>query len=130
MRRTLIALGVFAAVAGCATLDTSKLPQMGVDFAFGQKHKCQGVSPEIQLSNVPSGVATYEVTMTDLDVPSFHHWTQTITATGPVIREGAGTGYFGPCPPSGTHRYQIAVIARDGQKQPLAYGEKTVVAGR
>jgi hypothetical protein len=42
MRRTLIALGVFAAVAGCATLDTSKLPKMGVDFAFGQKHKCQG----------------------------------------------------------------------------------------
>jgi hypothetical protein len=118
------------AAAGCATVDTSKLPKMGVDLAFDQKHKCQGVSPEIRLANVPTGITSYEVRMTDLDVPSFHHWAQTIPAAGPVVREGAGSGYFGPCPPSGTHRYQVEVIARDGQKQPVAYGEKTVTAGR
>ncbi len=130
MKRTLLAVAVVAAVTGCATVDTSKLPRMGVDFAFDQKHKCQGVSPEIRLSNAPAGVASYEVKMTDLDVPSFHHWSQTLAATGPVIREGAGVGYFGPCPPSGTHRYEITVLARDSQKQAVAYGEKTVVAGR
>jgi phosphatidylethanolamine-binding protein (PEBP) family uncharacterized protein len=121
---------VFWAATGCATVDTSKLPRMGVDFAFDQKHKCQGVSPEIRLTNVPGGVASFEVRMVDLDVPSFHHWSQIIPATGAVIREGAGSGYYGPCPPSGTHRYQIAVTALDSQKKPIAYGEKTVVAGR
>ena len=130
MKTTLLALVVATAVAGCATVDTTKLPRMGVDFAFQQKHKCQGASPEIRLSNVPGGVANYEVKMTDLDAPSFHHWSQTLAAVGPVIREGAGVGYFGPCPPSGTHRYEITILARDGQKQAVAYGEKTVVAGK
>ena len=130
MKRALFAVVVVAAVTGCATVDTSKLPRMGLDFAFEQKHKCQGVSPEIRLSNVPAGVASYEVRMTDLDVPSFNHWNQTLAAAGPVIREGAGVGYFGPCPPAGTHRYEITILARDGQKQAVAYGEKTVVAGK
>ena len=130
MNRTVFAVAVFLSVTGCATVDTSKLPRMGVDFAFDQQHMCQGVSPEIRLSNVPAGIASYEVKMTDLDVPSFNHWHQTLTAAGPVIREGAGAGYFGPCPPSGTHRYEMTVLARDGQKQAVAYGTKTVVAGR
>jgi phosphatidylethanolamine-binding protein (PEBP) family uncharacterized protein len=130
MTRTLVAVMVAALAAGCASVDTSKLPRMDVDFAFDQRHKCQGKSPEIRLGKVPAGASTYEVVLTDLDVPAFNHWRQTITATGPVIREGAGTGYFGPCPPSGTHRYEITVLARDGQKQPLAYGAKTVVTGK
>jgi phosphatidylethanolamine-binding protein (PEBP) family uncharacterized protein len=132
MRRTLVvALALaLAAAAGCAPVDTSKLPRMGVDFAFEGRHKCQGVSPEIRLTGVPDGVASYEVTMTDLDVPTFHHWAQKIAAAGPVIKEGAGSGYFGPCPPSGTHRYRIEVTALDGRGQPVAYGEKTVTAGR
>jgi len=61
---------------------------------------------------------------------SFQHWSQTIQATGSVIREGAGSAYYGPCPPSGTHRYQIKVTALDEAKKPLAYGAKTVVTGR
>ena len=130
MKNTMLAVALVAAVTACATVDTTKLPRMGVDFAFDQKHKCQGVSPEIRLSNVPAGVASYEVRMSDLDVSSFHHWGQTLAATGPVIREGAGVGYFGPCPPSGTHRYEITVLAHDNQKRAVAYGEKTVVAGK
>jgi phosphatidylethanolamine-binding protein (PEBP) family uncharacterized protein len=73
---------------------------------------------------------TYEVTLTDLDVPSFNHWHQTLPASGPVIREGAGRGDYGPCAPSGTHRYRIGVTAKDAQGKPLAYGEKTVVADK
>ena len=85
MKNTMLVVALVAAVTACATVDTTKLPRMGVDFAFDQKHKCQGVSPEIRLSNVPAGVASYEVRMTDLDVPSFRHWGQTLAATGPVI---------------------------------------------
>ena len=130
MNRTFVVLAMLAVAAVSASAQTAKLPRLDVEFSFGQKHKCQGVSPEIRLGNVPAGAASYDVKLTDLDVPSFQHWSQTIPATGPVIREGGGTGYFGPCPPSGTHRYEIAVTARDAQKKPVAYGEKTVVTGR
>jgi phosphatidylethanolamine-binding protein (PEBP) family uncharacterized protein len=130
MQRLALTALVLLAAAACASVDVARLPRITLDFGFAQKHKCQGVSPEIRLTNVPSGVVTYDIKMTDLDAPSFHHWAQTVPASAPVIREGAGTGYYGPCPPSGTHRYQIEIIGRDAQKNPLAYGEKTVVTGR
>jgi phosphatidylethanolamine-binding protein (PEBP) family uncharacterized protein len=130
MRRAGVAAIAVALTGACATVDSTTQPRMGVDFDFAAKHKCQGVSPEIRLTGVPTGVSKYDVRMVDLDVPSFNHWNETLPATGSVIREGAGKAYYGPCPPSGTHRYQIAVTARDGKNQPVAYGEKTVVAGR
>jgi phosphatidylethanolamine-binding protein (PEBP) family uncharacterized protein len=130
MRRARVATLVAVLTGACATVDSSTPPRMGVDFGFAAKHKCQGVSPEIRLTGVPAGVSKYDVRMVDLDVPSFNHWNETLPATGSVIREGAGKAYYGPCPPSGTHRYQIAVTARDGKNQRVAYGEKTVVAGR
>jgi phosphatidylethanolamine-binding protein (PEBP) family uncharacterized protein len=136
---TRMALMVAAlATVACASADASKdtsLPRMDVDYAFAAKHKCQGVSPEIRLRNVPPGTASYDVKMTDLDVPSFQHWSQTIPASGPVISEDGGRAvdgvrYYGPCPPRGTHRYQIEVVARDAKQKPLAYGEKMVMTGR
>lgn len=126
---TALALAMLPATISAAA-DTSNLPPIGVDFTFGQKNKCRGVSPEIRLTKVPAGAASYAVRLTDLDVPSFQHWSQTIPATGSVIRERAGSGYYGPCPPSGTHRYQIKVTALDSQKKPLASGERIVAARR
>lgn len=130
-RAAVVGLGLVALAAACAPVNIAKLPRMGVDFAFDPRNRCQGVSPRIQLSNVAPDVVTYDVEMTDLDVPGFKHWSQTVPATGPVIREGIGAGlYAGPCPPFGTHRYRITVTGRDADKQPRAYGEKTVVSGR
>jgi phosphatidylethanolamine-binding protein (PEBP) family uncharacterized protein len=129
--RGIVAVGFVGLLfAGCATAGLEKLPQMGVDFAFEQRHKCGGVSPEIRLTNVPQGIARYEIKMTDLDVPSFRHWSETLAATEPVIREAAGHGYYGPCPPSGTHRYSLEVVGRDARNTPIAYGEKTAIVGR
>jgi|APPan5920702752_1055751.scaffolds.fasta_scaffold09580_1 phosphatidylethanolamine-binding protein (PEBP) family uncharacterized protein len=130
MTKTLLALAITLGLVGGTSAQTSNPPKMGVDLIFDPKHKCQGISPEIRLSNVPAGVASYEVKLTDLDVPTFHHWSQTLPAEGPVIHEGAGSGYFGPCPPSGTHRYEITVVARDGQSRAVASGEKIVVTGK
>jgi len=130
MRTLVAAMLLTAAAVGCAAVDTSTLPRMVVEFSFAPTNTCQGISPEIRLLGVPDGVTTYDVRLTDLDVPGFHHWAQTLGAAGPVIRAGAGVGYFGPCPPSGTHRYQIEVTARDARGRPLAYGDKTVDAGR
>jgi phosphatidylethanolamine-binding protein (PEBP) family uncharacterized protein len=129
MMNALLAVVVMLALVGRAGAETN-VPRLGVDFTFGPKHKCQGISPEIRLSNVPGGVASYEITLTDLDVPSFHHWKQTLPASSPIIQEGAGSGYFGPCPPSGTHRYEIRIVARDGQNHVVASGEKVLVTGR
>jgi phosphatidylethanolamine-binding protein (PEBP) family uncharacterized protein len=134
MRVPAAVLVVVLSLAGCApvqTVQTDTLPRMGVDYAFASKHKCaSGASPELRLANVPPGVTSFDVAMTDLDVPSFQHWRQTIPASGAVIREGAGKGYYGPCPPYGSHRYKIEVIAKDAGGKPVAYGEKTVVADR
>src|SRR5215831_9972716 len=104
MTKSLLTLMITLGLVGGTGAQTSNPPKMGVDFTFGPKHKCQGISPEIRLSNVPVG--------------------------GPVIQEGAGSGYFGPCPPSGTHRYEITVVARDGQNRAVASGEKIVVTGK
>ena len=121
---------VAVAVGGCSSAGTAKLPRLGVDFAFADKNKCRGLSPEIRLSNVPAGVTSYEIEMTDFDAPSFRHWNETLPARGTTIPAGASKQYYGPCPPSGTHRYQIAVTARDPQGKPVAYGDKVVVTGR
>lgn len=129
--KTWLLIGAIALFAtACETsIDTSGLPTMDVAFTFEQPHKCEGVSPEIRLGNVPSAAATLDIKMTDLDAPRFKHWQQTIPVTT-TIAEGRGTDYFGPCPPSGTHRYTISVLAKDAQEQPLAYGEHTEVTGR
>src|SRR5215470_2678201 len=123
MTKTLLALAITLGLVGGTSAQTSNPPKMGVDLIFDPKHKCQGISPE-SLSNVPAGVASYEDKLIDLDVPAFHHWSQTLPAQGPVMHEGAGAGYFGPCPPSGTLRYGITVVARDGQSRSVATGEK------
>lgn len=130
-----VAYVAVAIAAGCAveqprSVDRSTLAPIGVEVSFAPRNKCKGISPEVRLSNVPAGVVGYEVKLTDLDAPRFRHWNQALVATAPTIPEGAGSGYYGPCPPSGTHRYTLAVTALDAQQQPVAYGEATVVTGR
>ena len=127
--RAFCALTAVLVVAGAAA--AADVGRLGVDVAFGPKNKCAGMSPEIRLSDVPPGTTSYDVKLTDLDVPDFRHWSQTLPAAGPVIREGAGTKYYGPCPPGGTqHRYRIEVSALGATGTPLAKGDKTVTTGR
>src|SRR3989304_3795891 len=83
MRTLVAAMLLTAAAAGCAAADTSTLPRMVVEFSFAPTNTCQGISPEIRLLGVPDGVTTYDVRLTDLDVPGFHHWAQTLGAAGP-----------------------------------------------
>jgi len=126
------AVSVLAMVAlTTGAVAAAEMGKLGVDFTFGPKNKCAGMSPEIRLSDVPPGAASYDVKLTDLDVPDFRHWSQTLPAATPVIREGVGTKYYGPCPPGGAqHRYRIEVTALDAAGKPLAKGDKTVTTGR
>lgn len=93
---------------------------------------CDGdnISPPLTISNVPEGTKSLALTLDDLDAPAgtFTHWlvwnippTTTEIAQGKIpsgtfegINDTGKPGYFGPCPPSVTHRYVFTLYALDG----------------
>lgn len=102
------------------------------------KHTCEGddVSPPLSWSKLPPGTKTLALIVDDPDAPdpkapkrTWVHWVLyeiPADATGlpegatplPVgAREGVNdwgrTGYGGPCPPIGTHRYFFKLYALD-----------------
>lgn len=96
------------------------------------RYTCDGVdaSPPLAFADLPAGAKAIALVMDDPDAPrgTWTHWTfwnlpttttklmegQDVTKLG--ARQGKtdfGTsGYGGPCPPSGTHRYFIRVYAQ------------------
>jgi Raf kinase inhibitor-like YbhB/YbcL family protein len=94
------------------------------------KYTCDGddISPPLTFEGVPKEAKTLVLIVDDPDAPrgTFDHWVVwNIPASTSKIEEnnapvgiegwnGAGkVGYFGPCPPSGTHRYFFKVYALD-----------------
>jgi Raf kinase inhibitor-like YbhB/YbcL family protein len=123
-------------LAGCATSIRTEVPPMtdtltvsSSAFAEGEvipaKYGCDGsdVSPPLAWSGAPSDAAGYAVIVDDPDAGGFIHWIGADMPAGTTgIEEGnaAGTegrndfgrsGYGGPCPPSGSHRYEFTVYA-------------------
>ena len=139
MSKRLSHMGVAIWLTGCVAcasrdfaIDTSKLQKIGVDYRLTEQDICKDGkrSPKIAVTDLPAGAVSYDVKMTDLDSPGFRHWNERITFQEATIPAGKGTNYLGPgCPPNG-HRYRISVIARNTRQEPIAYGEKTIIAGR
>jgi hypothetical protein len=92
------------------------------------KYTCDGedVNPPLMIENIPFGTQTLAIIVEDPDAPKgvFDHWivwnipperiVEENRIPGISGRNGAGkTGYHGPCPPSGTHRYFFYVFALD-----------------
>ena len=93
------------------------------------KYTCEGedVNPPLQIDQIPSGTRTLAIIMEDPDAPkgTFDHWlvwnippaTNIIggdSIPGICGKNGGGqNGYYGPCPPSGVHRYYFYVYALD-----------------
>lgn len=100
------------------------------------RHTCDGsnISPALRWSQTPAGTRSFAILMQDSDAPggTFTHWIlfdlpptiDMIPENFPPISrlangERHGTndagklGYFGPCPPSGRHRYFFHVYALD-----------------
>lgn len=95
------------------------------------KYTCDGddISPEFYVSEVPKDTKSFAFIVDDPDAPVglFVHWllynippdTDKISAqalpNGAVegITDFGRTGYGGPCPPSGTHRYFFKLYALD-----------------
>jgi Raf kinase inhibitor-like YbhB/YbcL family protein len=100
------------------------------------RYTCDGadVSPELRVEGIPEGAAALVLIMDDPDAPgrTWDHWVAYDIEPVERIEQGVGnvgtggvnswkkTGYGGPCPPSGTHRYFFKVLALD---EVLGLGE-------
>jgi hypothetical protein len=101
-------------------------------------YTCDGgdVSPPLEWGAAPEGTVSYALICEDPDAPAGNwvHWVvYGIPAGRTSLPEGAGdresfedgtlqgenswdrTGYGGPCPPSGTHRYFFRLYALDNR---------------
>jgi len=116
------------AAGGAKMKMTSSAFQEGANIP--SKFTCDGAdtSPPLQIADVPSGAKGLALIVDDPDAPSglFTHWmVWNISPQTGTVGEGStpkgvqGTndfgksGYGGPCPPSGTHRYYFKIFALD-----------------
>jgi Raf kinase inhibitor-like YbhB/YbcL family protein len=136
MRKPIIAGAVAILLAASTLLAAGGAKMKITSSAFQEsgtipsKFTCDGsdTSPPLQVTGVPSEAKSLVLIADDPDAPGglFTHWlvwniapqTNSI-AEGSVAQAVQGTndfgksGYGGPCPPSGTHRYSFKVFALD-----------------
>lgn len=91
------------------------------------EHTCDGSdsAPDLRWSGTPAGTAELLLLLDDPDAGGFIHWLVTGIPAG-VTQLNGGTmpagarqlandfgrsGYGGPCPPRGTHRYDFTLFA-------------------
>jgi Raf kinase inhibitor-like YbhB/YbcL family protein len=123
----LAALVSFAAGGSKMKITSSAFQQAG---NIPSKFTCDGAdsSPPLQIGEVPPGAKSLVLVVEDPDAPSglFTHWivwnispqTNAITeGSAPKGAQGTNdfgkSGYGGPCPPSGAHRYYFKIFALD-----------------
>jgi Raf kinase inhibitor-like YbhB/YbcL family protein len=133
----LAAMASFAA-GGAKMKITSSAFQDGANIP--SKFTCDGadISPPLQIADIPSQAKSLALIVDDPDAPSglFTHWmVWNIPSQTGVVGEGSApkgvqgtndfgkSGYGGPCPPSGTHRYYFKIFALD-QELDLPFGAK------
>jgi Raf kinase inhibitor-like YbhB/YbcL family protein len=95
------------------------------------RHTCDGanVSPPLSFAGAPQGTRSLALVVDDPDAPvgTFTHWLAWgIDASAEGLEEGEAapregrngfgtTGYAGPCPPRGRHRYFFRLHALDSE---------------
>jgi len=113
-------------------------------------HTCDGrdISPALNWSDLPAGTKSLVLIVDDPDAPdpaapkmTWVHWVlYNLAPELPGLAEGAGgqpgkgaleglndwrrTGYGGPCPPVGTHRYFFKLYALDTELPDLHKPDK------
>jgi Raf kinase inhibitor-like YbhB/YbcL family protein len=112
------------------------------------KYSCDGenVSPPLTFSGIPEQAQSLALIMEDPDAPGgvFTHWVlwnlppdigglpEDYQASG-AVQSGSNsfgkTGYGGPCPPDGTHRYFFKVYALDTTLDLDSGADKDAVLG-
>jgi Raf kinase inhibitor-like YbhB/YbcL family protein len=123
----LAAASAFAA-GGARVKISSPAFQAGANIP--SRFTCDGsdTSPPLQITAVPSGAKSLVLIVDDPDAPGglFTHWlVWNISPQTSSISEGSAvngvqgtndfgnSGYRGPCPPPGVHRYSFKVFALD-----------------
>lgn len=111
--------------------DTNVMRLASPDFTEGstmpEANTCAGddLSPALSLTGVPMGTREVAIVVRDVSAEGFVHWViANIPAQGGGLKAGEvpdgavqanndfGTlGWRGPCPPSGTHHYDIRAYA-------------------
>ncbi len=141
--RIALSLIVAFCLAGCGRAQNGAAMRLtstavGADGAIAARQSAYGqnLSPPLAWARV-AGARTYAVILEDPDAPGprpFVHWTiwnipgdltalpeglppgvrlQVPTGAMQGANDAGGTGYFGPKPPSGVHRYRFQVFALD-----------------
>src|SRR5688500_10792846 len=103
------------------------------------EYTCDGkdINPPLEVENIPEGTKSLALIMEDPDAPrgTFDHWLVWNISPNEAISEQTNpgisgtndfgkTGYGGPCPPSGVHRYFFKVYALDTKLELLAGADK------
>ena len=103
------------------------------------EYTCDGkdINPPLEVENIPEGTKSLALIMEDPDAPrgTFDHWLVWNISPNEAISEQTNpgisgtndfgkTGYGGPCPPSGVHRYFFKVYALDSKLELLAGADK------
>jgi Raf kinase inhibitor-like YbhB/YbcL family protein len=141
MRTPSLLLLLLASIPATVSADTSKRASKPASLvvestAFTNEnpipaeYTCDGseTPPPLSWSKVPAKTKSIAILADDPDAPkgTFTHWLvtgipATTTALTSALPDGAvaakndkgTTGYTGPCPPTGSHRYQFRVYALD-----------------
>lgn len=105
-------------------------------------HTCDGANtnPPLEIADVPQGAETLTLIVDDQDAPvgDWVHWLvwninpETKAVINGSVPSGATEGindfgkkgYGGPCPPSGSHRYQFKLYAIDMELHFSSYAKK------
>jgi Raf kinase inhibitor-like YbhB/YbcL family protein len=92
------------------------------------RYTCEGenINPPLEIGNIPEEAKTLAIIVEDHDASksNFVHWLVWNISPNEAIAEKSNpgisgtndfgkTGYGGPCPPSGSHRYFFTVFALD-----------------
>lgn len=106
------------------------------------EYTCQGknYNPPLEISHIPAATRTLALIMEDPDAPNgtFDHWLLWNIPPNAAIAEQSNpgisgtndfgkTGYGGPCPPSGSHRYFFRVFALDTELDLPAGSKKAAL---
>jgi Raf kinase inhibitor-like YbhB/YbcL family protein len=120
-------------------------PEFKHEDSIPRKFTCEGddVSPTLAISGVPAEAVELALIVDDPDAPggTFVHWVQynmpiteridENTAPGTSgVNDFGKSGYGGPCPPSGTHRYNFKLYALNEKLDLPAGLSKSELEGR
>lgn len=122
--------GMLIIIAGCTTTKVGfsiDPGTIGIEFSFKRENMCFGPSPQIILSNLPTGVKDIKASLRDLDHPGADHGGGTLkNFNSLIIPAGALESYQGPCPSMSEHRrfhYVFKVEALDEHGKVIAVGQ-------